>query len=82
MKLYTLEITYRTVVSAESEKEARSIVEYGMGDIDDPPEFIQAQEITDLQSLPTGWQPGYIPWGKSPDWKEDATIREIFEHDA
>jgi glycyl-tRNA synthetase beta subunit len=70
--IYTVEITYRTVVQADSREQAIEAAKYAARDeiteVMNEAE-IWINEITHLNELPTPWDGNCLPWsgdGKTP----------------
>ena len=72
MKVVEIELTYRTLVSAETREEAIRDAEYNLNESDEEAESISAQEVTDLANLPSEWDEDCIPWGGG-----EKTLKEI-----
>lgn len=80
MNLYKVTVTFEAVVAAESGDAAVSMFDSGMGEIDDPPDTIEADKIESLEELPHGWDGNCIPWGNRDKFPGvNATIRQILE---
>lgn len=79
MNLYKVTVTFEAVVAAESADAAVSMFDSGMGEIDDPPDTIEADKIESLEELPHGWDGNCIPWGERDPINPNTTIRQILE---
>lgn len=65
MKIYQVEVLYRTVIRAESKEKAESDAEYVVRYEDcDSPESVYATEIRSVSDLPSPWDKDCRPWGE------------------
>ena len=79
-RLFRVQVTFDTVIYAESEKAAKQKVKYGTGEIDDMPVSVLAMPIESLDGLPAGWNAECLPWGDAP--LPSKTIGEILHANA
>jgi len=77
MKLYAVEVTFKTVVRAPDALAAELLAEDVVKDEDDPADSAIAYEIKTLDDLPSGWKGNCIPWGERDPM--DRTIKEILD---
>jgi hypothetical protein len=75
-KLYNVEVTYKTVVFAESKEAAEREAEYAIRHEDEPAVEVYVSEIKSLSDVKTPWDGGCIPWG---DQENYSTIKEILD---
>jgi hypothetical protein len=78
MKLYKVEMTFETVVLAESSQAAEREARYNIGE-EDPIEC-WVSGIRALGDLPDQWDGDCIPWGGGHNVKQH-TIKQILEND-
>lgn len=74
-KIFKIRVEYETVIMAESIKDAESIGETIIREIDDPPDMVNAEEILCIGDLPNKWNGDYIPWNTD----DDDTIEQILK---
>jgi hypothetical protein len=77
-KLYNVEVTYKTVVFAESKEAAQREAECVIRYEDVPADVIYSSEIKSISDVETPWEGSCIPWG---DQENDSysTIKEILD---
>jgi hypothetical protein len=76
MKLYTVEVTFKTVILAEDARDAENQAESIVKREDDTAETVSAFELTNIDELPAPWEPKCRPWGRARD-PYDRTIGGI-----
>lgn len=76
MKLYTVEVTFKTVILAEDARDAEKQAEGVVKHEDDTAETVSAVELTSIDDLPAPWEPHCRPWGRARD-PYDRTIGGI-----
>lgn len=76
MKIYEVEVVYRTVIRAESKEDAESKAEYIIRHEDDgAAESVYAMEITNINDLSYPWDGKCRPYGERDPM--DRTLGEI-----